>query len=81
MTREEALRSLTVAAAYSAFEEDVKGSLAPGKYADVTVLTQDLLTVPDDEIPKTKVAMTIVAGKVAYDARSSTNDPSQGARP
>jgi predicted amidohydrolase YtcJ len=81
MTREEALRSLTINAAYAAFEEDVKGSLAPGKYADVTVLTQDLMTVPDDDIPKTKVAMTIVGGQVAYDARSSVKDPSQGARP
>jgi predicted amidohydrolase YtcJ len=70
-----------MAAAYAAFEEDVKGSLSPGKYADVTVLTADLLAVPDDDIGKTKVAMTIVAGKVAYDARSSTKEPSQGATP
>ncbi|HVQ34683.1 MAG TPA: amidohydrolase, partial [Candidatus Bathyarchaeia archaeon] len=80
MTREEALRSLTTAAAYAAFEEGVKGSLMPGKYADVTVLTEDLLTVPDEDIGKTQVAMTIVAGKVAYD-RSSTKEPSQGAAP
>ena len=81
MTREEALRSLTAAAAYAAFEEDVKGSLTAGRYADVTVLTQDLLTVPDEDILKTKVAMTIVAGRIAYDARSSVKDPSQGAAP
>jgi predicted amidohydrolase YtcJ len=79
MTREEALRSLTATAAYAAFEEDVKGTLAPGKYADVTVLTKDLLAVPDAEILDTRVAMTIVAGRVAYDA--SVNEPRQGARP
>jgi len=69
MTREEALRSLTVNAAYAAFEEDVKGTLAPGRYADVTVLTQDLLTVPEEAIAKTKVAATIVGGRVLYEAK------------
>jgi hypothetical protein len=70
MTREEALRSMTVSAAYAAFEEDVKGSLSAGKYADVTVLTQDLLSVPDVAIPRTRVALTIVGGRIAYDAIS-----------
>ena len=69
MTREEALRSLTVNAAYAAFEEGVKGTLAPGRYADVTVLTEDLLTVPGDAITKTKVAATIVGGRVLYEAK------------
>jgi predicted amidohydrolase YtcJ len=68
MTRDEALRSYTVNAAYAAFEEDIKGSLAVGKLADVTVLTRDILTVPDDEIRSAKVAYTIVGGKVAYRA-------------
>jgi predicted amidohydrolase YtcJ len=67
MTREEALRSLTVNAAYAAFEEDVKGTLAPGRYADITVLSQDLLTVPEDAIAQTKVAATIVGGRVLYE--------------
>jgi predicted amidohydrolase YtcJ len=66
MTRDEALRSYTVNAAYAAFEEDIKGSLAVGKLADVTVLTRDILTVPDDEIRSAKVAYTIVGGKVVY---------------
>jgi predicted amidohydrolase YtcJ len=69
MTRDEALRSYTVNAAYAAFEEDIKGSLAVGKLADVTVLTRDILTVPDDEIESAKVAYTIVGGKVAYRAK------------
>ena len=66
MTRIEALRSYTVNAAYAAFEEDIKGSLAVGKLADVTVLTRDILTIPDDEIERAKVAYTIVGGKVVY---------------
>jgi predicted amidohydrolase YtcJ len=66
MTRIEALRSYTVNAAYAAFEEDIKGSLEVGKLADVTVLTRDILTVPDEEIETAKVAYTIVGGKVVY---------------
>lgn len=68
LTREEALYSYTMAAAWSAFEEDVKGSLTPGKYADIVVLTKDILTVPDEEIPEAEVAMTIVGGKVVWNA-------------
>jgi predicted amidohydrolase YtcJ len=52
--------------AIAAFEEDVKGSLMPGKLADITVLSQDLLTVADDEIMNTDIVMTIVGGKVRY---------------
>ena len=70
MTRMEALRSYTVNAAFAAFEDGVKGSLSPGKLADVTVLTKDILTVPDEEIPKAKVAYTIVGGTIAYRAGS-----------
>ena len=66
MTREEALRSYTRNAAYAAFEEDVKGSLVPGKLADVTVLSCDILTVPDEEIRGARVLYTIVGGKVVY---------------
>jgi predicted amidohydrolase YtcJ len=66
MTRMEALKSYTLSAAYSAFEEDIKGSLAPGKLADVTVLTRDITRVPDAEILDARAAYTIVGGKVAY---------------
>ena len=66
MSREEALRSYTVNNAYSAFEETSKGSLAPSKLADVTVLSKDILTIPEDEIPKAQVDYTIVGGKVMY---------------
>jgi predicted amidohydrolase YtcJ len=66
MTREEALRSGTLNAAYAAFEEDQKGSLTVGKLADVVVLSRDIMTVPEDEIPGTEVLYTIVGGAVAY---------------
>jgi hypothetical protein len=66
MTRIEALRSYTANGAYAAFEDDILGSLEVGKLADVTVLTRDILTIPDDEIERARVAYTIVGGKVAY---------------
>ncbi len=69
MSREEALRSYTLNGAYSGFEENIKGSLVPGKLADITVLSKDILTVPDDEITKTEVKFTIVGGKVMYSAK------------
>lgn len=66
MTRPEALRSYTLNGAYASFQEDILGSLSPGKLADITVLSQDIMTVPDDEILKTEVLYTIVGGKVLY---------------
>jgi hypothetical protein len=66
MSREEALKSYTWNAAYSGFEEKSKGSLTPGKLADITVLSKDILTVPEDEILTTVVKYTIVGGKVMY---------------
>jgi len=66
MTREEALRSYTINNAYAAFEEHLKGSLEPGKLADITVLSQDILEVPADRIRATRVDLTIVGGEVRY---------------
>lgn len=66
MTREEALRSYTTWAAYSAFEEHLKGQLLPGMLADITVLSQDILTVPEEQIPATQIDFTIVGGEVRY---------------
>jgi predicted amidohydrolase YtcJ len=68
MTREQALRSYTIDAAYGAFEEDLKGSLSLGKLADITILSKNLLTVPDNEIPTVKVLTTILGGEVVYEA-------------
>ncbi len=67
MSRMEALRSYTWNNAYAAFEEGSKGSLKAGKLADVTVLSRDILTVPEDEIRSAKVDYTIVGGKVMYE--------------
>jgi predicted amidohydrolase YtcJ len=78
MTRMEALKSYTLAPAFAAFEDATKGSLAPGKLADITVLTRDITKVPDDQISGTTVAYTIVGGKVVYQA-AATARPS--ARP
>jgi len=66
MSREEALRSYTWNNAYAAFEETIKGSLKTGKLADITVLSKDILTIPEDEIPAAKVDYTIVGGRVMY---------------
>jgi hypothetical protein len=66
MTRREAIRSYTVDAARAAFEETLKGTLTPGKLADVVVLSADILTISAAEIPKVKVAYTVVGGRVAY---------------
>jgi predicted amidohydrolase YtcJ len=66
MTRTEALRSYTIDNAYAAFEEHLKGSITPGKLADITVLSKDITTIPLDEIPTAKVDYTIVGGKIAY---------------
>ena len=66
MSRMEALKSYTINGAYAAFEENNRGSLKPGKYADITVLSKDILKVPEDEIPTTRVVYTIVGGKVLY---------------
>jgi hypothetical protein len=66
MTREQALRSYTLDAAYGAFEEKIKGSIEKGKLADFTVFAADIMTIPEEEILKTEVAMTIVGGKVVF---------------
>ena len=66
MSRMEALKSYTLNPAYAGFEEENRGSLKPGKYADITVLSKDILKIPEDEIPTAKVSYTIVGGKVAY---------------
>jgi predicted amidohydrolase YtcJ len=66
MSRMEALRSYTINGAFAAFEEGSKGSLKPGKYADVVVLSKDITTIPEDEIPSAQVLYTIVGGTVRY---------------
>ena len=68
MSRDEALRSFTLDAAFGEFEEDFKGSIEVGKAADFTVFNKNIMTIPEMEILDTKVAMTIINGEVLYEA-------------
>lgn len=68
MTREQALKSYTLDGAYAEFEENFKGSIEVGKAADFTVFDQDIMQVPDNQLLHTKVAMTVVGGKIVYKA-------------
>jgi hypothetical protein len=56
----------TTDAAYAGFEEDRKGSIEPGKLADLVVIDRDILTIPEDQIKDIKVEMTLIHGKVVY---------------
>lgn len=69
MTREQALRSYTLDAAYGAFEEKLKGSIEVGKLADFTIFTKDLMKIPNEELLTTEVAITIVGGKVLFEKK------------
>jgi hypothetical protein len=66
MTREQALRSMTIDAAYSAFEEDIKGSIEVGKLADLTVLSQNIMAVPEKSILDIQAVTVIVNGEVVF---------------
>ena len=69
MTREQALRSYTLDAAYGAFEEKFKGSIVPGKLADFTVFSQDIMKVPASDLLKTEVVMTVMGGKKVFEKK------------
>lgn len=66
MTRAEALKSFTLWAAYAAFEEDRKGSLEPGKLADLIVIDRDIMTCPPLDIPQTQVLRTVIGGETVF---------------
>ena len=66
ITREEALRMYTINNAYASFEESIKGSLEPGKLADVAILSDDLLDCPVNQIKDIQSELTIVGGKIVY---------------
>lgn len=70
MTREEALRSFTIDAAYAAFEEDLKGSIEKGKLADLVVLSKNVMRVEPAEILSAEVEMTLLGGEIVYSAGS-----------
>ena len=67
ISREDALRLVTRNHAYLTFEEDVKGTIEPGRYADLVVIDRDIMTVPTQEIEDLKVLLTVVGGKVVYE--------------
>jgi predicted amidohydrolase YtcJ len=66
LTRAEALKTYTLNNAYASFMEKDLGSITTGKYADITVLSKDIMSIPEDQIPTAQVVYTIVGGKVKY---------------
>ncbi len=68
LTREQALKALTLWPAYAAFEELERGSIEVGKWADFTILDADIMTIPEAEILKTRTVMTVINGAIAYRA-------------
>ena len=69
ITREQAVTAYTLGSAHAEFAEKEKGSLEPGKYADLAVLSQDIFRLPPPELPKTESVLTMVGGKIVYDAK------------
>jgi hypothetical protein len=68
LSRDEALAVLTSGPAFAAFEEDVRGTIAPGKLADFSVFSADLMAIPEGEIPKVRAVMTVIGGEIAWQA-------------
>lgn len=75
LTRAEALRILTSAPAYAAFQESDRGTIEPGKLADFTVLSADIMQVPESEILKARAVMTVIGGAIAYQAADGVGSP------
>jgi predicted amidohydrolase YtcJ len=69
MTRDEALKSMTLWPAFAAFQEKEMGSIAPGKYADFVILDRDIMTVPAEQILQARVKSTWIGGRSVYEAR------------
>lgn len=70
ITREQAVKAYTYGSAFAEFAENEKGTIAGGKLADLVVLSQDIFAVPVPELPKTSSVLTIVGGKIVYDAKT-----------
>lgn len=68
VSREEALKMFTTYAAFAAFEEDKRGSITPGKWADLTILDRDIMVIPDRDLLGTRNIMTVIAGEIVYEA-------------
>jgi len=67
VSREEALKMFTISPAYAAFEENDKGSIEVGKLADFTVLSRDIMTIPEPEILTTRCVKTVIGGEIVYE--------------
>jgi predicted amidohydrolase YtcJ len=67
-TRADALHAYTIGSAWFSFDENKRGSLEPGKLADLAVLTKDYMTVPADQIGSIESLLTMVGGKIVYAA-------------
>ena len=68
VSREQALKMFTIWSAYAAFQEDLKGSIEAGKLADLTVLSADIMKIPEPDILKTRCVMTVIGGEIVYGA-------------
>ena len=68
ISREQAVDAYTLGSAFAEFQEDEKGSISPGKLADLAVLSQDIFTVPVDYLPATNSVLTMVGGEIVYDS-------------
>jgi predicted amidohydrolase YtcJ len=66
VSREQALKMFTIWPAYAAFEENDKGPIEVGKLADFTVLSQDIMKIPEPQIPKTRARMTVIGGEIVF---------------
>ena len=69
VSREQALRMFTLWPAFAAFEEQLKGSIEPGKLADLTILSADIMQIPEPEILKTRCLMTVIGGEIVYEEK------------
>src|SRR5256714_12555145 len=69
ISRDQALKMLTIWPAYAAFEENVRGSIEVGKLADITVLSADIMKIPDMDILKTHCLITVIGGEIVYEAK------------
>ena len=70
ITVAEAVRAYTVGSAYAEFQDQAKGTLIPGKLADLVLLDRDIFSVPAEQIDHTKIVLTIVDGRVVYEAEA-----------
>ena len=75
MTREEALKAFTIWGAFAGFQEMEKGSLEPGKWADLVVLSKDIMKIDPPDVLKTDVELTMIAGKIVYTANPIPQKP------